>query len=49
MHTWEILERDKIIINDVFVFKVAVGITRSNDDFEPQIVEECQRRNNWSI
>ena len=35
VHIGEILERDKIIIDDVFAFKVAFGITRSDDEFEP--------------
>ena len=35
IHIGDILERDKIIINNVFAFKVAFGITRSGDDFEP--------------
>ena len=35
VHAGEILERDKIIIDDVFAFKVAFGITRSDDEFEP--------------
>ena len=41
------MELDKIIINYVFAFKVAFGITRSDDEFEPQTVKECQRRNDW--
>ena len=43
------MERDKIIIDDVFAFKVAFGITRSDDEFEPQTVEECRHRNYWPI
>ena len=49
VHIGEILERDKIIIDDVFIFKVAFGITRSDDEFEPQTVEECRHRNDWSM
>jgi len=49
VHTGEILERDKIIIDDIFVFKVAFGITRSDDEFEPQTVEECRHRNDWPM
>ena len=47
VQTWEILERDKIIIDDVFAFKVAFDITKSDDEFEPQTIEECQHRNDW--
>jgi len=34
VHIWEILDRNKIIINDIFAFKVSFGITRS-DEIEP--------------
>jgi len=34
VHIWEILDRNKIIINDIFAFKVAFGITKS-DEIEP--------------
>jgi hypothetical protein len=38
----EIWDRNKIVVNNIFSFKVALNITRSNDDeFEPQIAEEC--------
>ena len=43
------MERDKIIIDDVFAFKVDFGITRSDDEFEPQTVEECRHRNDWPM
>ena len=49
IHIGEILERDKIIIDDVFAFKVAFGITRSDDEFEPQTVEEYRHRNDWAM
>ena len=49
VHTGEILERDKIIIDDVFAFKVAFGITGSDDEFEPQTIDECQNRNDWAM
>ena len=28
VHTWEILDQNKIVINDIFAFKVAFGITK---------------------
>ena len=38
----EIWDRNKIVVDNIFSFKVALNITRSNDDeFEPQIAEEC--------
>ena len=49
VHTWEILNRKKIVINNIFAFKVAFGITRSDDKIEPQTVKECWHRNDWSI
>ena len=46
--TGEILDRNKIVVDNIFLFKVALDIIRSNDDeIEPQTVEECQRRNDW--
>ena len=47
---WEILDRNKTVVDNIFSFKVALDITRSNDDeIEPQTVEECRRRNDWPI
>jgi hypothetical protein len=43
----EILDRNKIVVDNIFSFKVAFEITRSNDDIEPQSVKECWRRNDW--
>jgi hypothetical protein len=34
VHIWEILDRNKIIINNIFAFKDAFGITKS-DEIEP--------------
>jgi hypothetical protein len=39
------LDQNKIIINDVFVFKVAFGTTNSDDEIEPQTIEEYRHRN----
>jgi hypothetical protein len=41
IHTREILDQNKIVINDVFAFKVAFDITKNNDEIDPQTVEEC--------
>jgi len=46
VHGWEILDRKKIFINNVFAFKVAFGITRNDDEIEPQIVKKYQHWNN---
>jgi hypothetical protein len=46
--TGEIWDRNKIVVDNIFSFKVALDITRSNDhEIEPQIVEQCRRRNDW--
>jgi hypothetical protein len=37
----KILDRNKIVVNNIFSFKVAIDIIRSNDDIEPKTVEEC--------
>jgi hypothetical protein len=47
--TGEILDRNKIFVDNIFSFKVSFDITRSNDDVEPQSVEECRRRNDWPM
>jgi hypothetical protein len=47
VHIWEILDWNKIFINDVFAFKVVFGINRSDDEIEPQTIEECRHRNDW--
>ena len=40
---------NKIIVDNLFSFKVAFDITIINDDIEPQTIKECQRRNDWPI
>ena len=41
--------KNKIIVDNVFSFKVALDITRSDVDYEPQSVEECRRKDNWLL
>jgi hypothetical protein len=43
------LDRNKIVIDNIFLFKVTFDITRSNDDIEPQNVEEYRLRNDWPM
>jgi hypothetical protein len=45
----EIFDRNKIVVDNIFSFKVAFDITRSNDDIKPQTVKECRRRNDWPM
>ena len=35
--------KNKIIVDNVFLFKVALDITRSDVDYEQQFVEVCRR------
>ena len=49
-HTGEISDRNKIVVDNIFSYKVALNITRSNDnEYESQTVDECQRRNDWPM
>ncbi|XP_038984372.1 uncharacterized protein LOC120111397 [Phoenix dactylifera] len=52
--TGEIWDRNKTVVDNIFSFKVAlditrsnVGITKGNEESEPKTIEECRRRNNW--
>ena len=48
MHNREKWDQNKVIINNIFAFQVALDIIRNDEDHEPQNVEECCRhRNNW--
>jgi len=44
--TREILDRNKIIISDVFAFKVAFGITRSDDEIKLKTIEKYRHKSN---
>ena len=41
----EIWDRNKIVVDNIFSFKVALDIRSNDNEIEPQTVEECQRRN----
>ena len=51
MSTGDIWDRNKIVIDNIFSFKVAIDITKSNNDheMEQQYVEECQCINDWPM
>ena len=50
VHIGEIWDRNKIVVDNIFSYKVALDITKSNDnEYEPQTVDECQRRNDWPM
>ena len=40
-------DRNDIVINNIFVFQVALDIIRNDDNFEPQNMEECRHINGW--
>ncbi|KAL4564637.1 hypothetical protein LXL04_028704 [Taraxacum kok-saghyz] len=42
----DILKRNEIVIDDVFIYIVATDIV-SNDDMEPHTIVECQNRTDW--
>ena len=41
--------RNKIVVDYIFSFKVALDITRSDVDYEPQFVEVCRRQDDWLL
>ena len=41
--------RNKIIVDNVFAFKVALDITSSDVDYEPQFVKVCRRQDDWLL
>ena len=42
MSIGDIWDRNKIVVDNVFSFKVAIDITGSNDqELEPQSIKEC--------
>ena len=47
MSTGEILNINKTVVDNIFSYKMALDITRSNEEIEPITVEECRRRNDW--
>lgn len=49
INSGEVWNRNKIVVDNVFSFEVALDITRSNDENEPQSMKECQQRNDWPM
>ena len=47
MHNREKWDRNKVVINNIFSFQMALNIIRNNEDPEPKNVEECRNRNDW--
>ena len=46
-HTGETRNCTKITIDSIFAFQVAMYIMRNDEDQESQIMDECQKRNDW--
>ena len=47
MHNREKWDRNKVIINNIFAFHMALDIIRNDENPEPQNVEECRNINDW--
>ena len=47
VHKRDEWDQNNIVINNIFVFQVALDIIRNDEDPEPQNVEECKNRNDW--
>lgn len=45
----KISNRNDIIVNNVFSYKVAIEVTQQNEDLESKSVEEWRQRNDWPI
>ena len=45
VHNREKLDRNKVVINNIFSFQVTLDIIRNYEDPEPQNVEECRNIN----
>ena len=41
VHNREKLDRNKVIINNIFAFQIALDIIRNDENLKPQNVEEC--------
>ena len=39
--------RNKIDVDDIFAYNVALNIVNDNEDLEPKSVEECRQRDDW--
>ena len=47
MHNREKWDQNKVIINNIFVFQMALYIIINDENTEPQNVEECRNINDW--
>ena len=49
VRTREVLDRKQIIVDNIFAYKIALSITSSDDEIEPQTIAECRRQNDWPM
>ena len=48
VHKSEKWDRNNFVVDNIFVFQVALDIIQNfDDDPEPQNVDECKQRNDW--
>ena len=45
--TRKLWNRNNVVIDNIFVYIVAIEIMQQDEDFEPKSVHECKLRNNW--
>ena len=41
------MDRNNIVINNIFAFQVASDSIRNDEDPEPRNVKECRHKNDW--
>ena len=41
------MNRDKIVVDNVFAYEVALDIVKESKDLEPKSIRECRRRKDW--
>ncbi|KAL0342624.1 UNVERIFIED_CONTAM: Retrovirus-related Pol polyprotein from transposon RE1 [Sesamum calycinum] len=39
--------RNKVIVDDIFAYNVALNVIHDNEDHEPKSIQECRQRTNW--
>ncbi|KAL0368450.1 UNVERIFIED_CONTAM: Retrovirus-related Pol polyprotein from transposon TNT 1-94 [Sesamum calycinum] len=39
--------RNEVIVDDIFVYNVALNVIHNNEDHEPKSIQECRQRNDW--
>ena len=47
VHNREKWDRNKVIINNIFSFQMALDIIRKDENPKQQNVEECRNKNDW--